>query len=264
MLRQAALLALLGLAGVWAGCGSSNSVSSTPPPTRTTPSPTPTPNPSTAPEAFFATLFNSVGAVRTPAGQVTVDAAANHGAGNVQLTNGVALTTTQVLQFCPFAGAFGDCITIPVTPAPAGSNFQFPSTGSFAGIFHVIEGGQETFVGAMGGTAGVSFRAALLPASSITFGIGQIVGAAPISSGSVSITGQTMQVIIDGTTPNQTFGVSICSILGTINCQTLGSVTSNATGSVSGNVTSVPSGFAGVVLISDSAGPEFISGFRVQ
>jgi hypothetical protein len=274
MLRKAALLAAVCLAGIWSGCGSSNSGMSTPTPTRTTPSPTPTPNPSTGPDSFFATLARTAAIGVVPAGQVTVDASANNGVGNVQISNGLGLTSTQALQFCPFGGSFINCITIPVTPATIGSNFQFPSTGAFSGVFQVLENGQQSLVTSMGGTTGVSFQAALLPVSTITFGIGTttgvntimgtLTGAAPISSGSVMVTGQTIHVVINGTTPSQTFSVSTCTAFGTSACQTVGSVVSNTTGSVVADVAPSPSGFAGVVLISDSAGAEFVSGFRVQ
>src|SRR5581483_1674027 len=51
-------------------------------------------------------------------------------------------------------------------------------------------------------------------------------------------------------------------LVGWSNSQALGSGTSNTAGSLVADVAPAPSGFAGVLLVSDSAGPEFVSGFR--
>jgi hypothetical protein len=112
------------------------------------------------------------------------------------------------------------------------------------------------------GSSGTNFRSALLPAATITGGINQTTGSAP-GGGSVVVTGTTAHLTLSGTTPNHTFGTAVCNSF-PAPCDALASVTTDAQGNASADVGSVqPAGWS-IFRVSDSAGAEFVSGFRVQ
>ena len=196
-------------------------------------------------------------------GQVMVDTAANNGAGNIRV-NGAGLSATQVLQFCPAGGSFNNCFGVPTTAATGVTNFQFANKGAFAGVFAVLDMGQQVDVGGSGNIAGVNFQSALLPAGSITGGIGQPAGNAPLASGSAVVTGSTLHLVLKGTTPGHGFTVSSCGVFGASSCTVVGNVTSDASGNLSADVPGATAGVGAVFVLSDSAGAEFITGFRVM
>jgi hypothetical protein len=206
----------------------------------------------------MATMFPAIGSL-PPRGQITVDTTANTGAGRIEI-DGKPLSSTGTLQFCPYAQPSG-CFAVPVTAGTGVSNFQFPKLGTFAGVFHAFDQGQE-FTSGFGEPAGVNFHAAWLPAASITGGVGETPGHAPLSSGSVSVTGSIIHMVLNGTTPNDTFLISFCSAFGPSGCTVIGQFTSGANGSATADVSQGSPVAAGLLMLRDSAGAEFISAFR--
>jgi hypothetical protein len=241
----------------FSGCGGvSNNMAKNPSPT-----PTPAPTPAATVDTYVATMFG-IGKTVASIGQVTLDMAANNGAGNIRL-NGAGLTATQVLQFCPAGGSFNNCSNISTTAGTGVTNFQFPSKGAFAGVFSVLDMGQQITVGGFGNIAGMNFQSALLQVASITGGIGQAAGNAPLASGSAVVNGSTLHVMLNGTTPSHSFTVSSCGVFGASSCTVVGSVTTDSSGNLSADVPGAGAGVGSVFVLSDNAGAEFITGFRV-
>ncbi len=266
-------LSIVLLTGVLlAGCGSVShrSPGMTPTPTPSpmpspSPSPTPSPTPSAA-DSFLAQIFLSVGKNPVSQGQITVDTVANNGAGNLQLNN-VGANLSLILQFCPYPQAFANCINVsPLTTDANGNaniNFQFPQKGAFSGEFQLVDMTGSQFAAAGTGAAGVNFRSALLPAGTITGGIAQPTGMAP-GIGALTVTGTTAHVTLTGTTPNATFNVAICGIFPQTPCAPLANVTTDMNGNASMDVGTVQTEGSDIFRLSDAAGVEFVSGFRVQ
>lgn len=252
------------------GCGGTTK-SATPTPTPTpgpTPSPgpmpSPTPSPST-PDSYMAVMFNDIPKVPAPVGQITIDSSTNDGTGNLQV-NGTFANRTIVLQFCPYPQELQNCsnVTSFMTDAQgaANVNFKFPQKGTFSGMFQLACGGEQCFVSGTG-SMGVNFKSAELPASSITGGINQTTGTAP-GSGAIVVNGTMAHLTLTGTTPNHQFGVALCSMFLSTACQTLASVTTDAQGNASADVGNVQPAGWNVFTVSDSAGVEFVTAFRVQ
>jgi len=225
----------------------------------TTPSPTPTPVATV--DTYLASMIG-IGKTVASIGQVTLDTAADNGAGSIRLS-GAALTASQALQFCPAGGSFNNCFNVPTTAGSGATNFQFPNKGAFAGVFAVLDMGQQIAVGGSGDIAGVNFQSALLQAASISGGIGQAAGNAPLASGSAVVNGSTLHVMLNGTTPGHSFTVSSCGVFGASSCTGVGTVTTDASGNLSADVPGATAGIGAVFVLSDSAGAEFITGFRV-
>ncbi len=73
----------------------------------------------------------------------------------------------------------------------------------------------------------------------------------------------TLRVKITGAKPNNSYSLQICLIENV--CRALGTVTSDAAGVVSATVdTGQWELFSGEVILSDSAGVEYISAFRAE
>ena len=258
LLVSFALFALSGCGGVSKTTAMNPSPTPTPTASPTpTGSPTPTPTPVVA-DAFVATMFPAIGSL-PPRGQVTVDTAANTGAGRIEI-DGKPLSATGTLQFCPYAQPNG-CFPVPVSAGTGGSNFQFPKPGPFTGVFHAVDQGQE-FTSGFGEPASVNFHAAWLPASTVTGGVGETPGNAPLASGSVTVTGTIVHIVLNGTTPNDTFLVSFCSAFGPSGCTVIGQFTSGANGSATADVSQGAPVAGGLLMLRDSAGVEFLSAFR--
>ena len=260
-LLSLALLALFGCGGV----SKTASVNPTPTP-MPTPSPTPTGSPTPTPtpvpaDAFLATMFPTVGRSSPPRGQITVDTTANTGSGRIEI-DGLPLTAAGIIQFCPYAQPNG-CFAVPFTAATGGSSFQFPRQGTFAGSFNVSDLAQVYFSG-FGLPSSVNFHSALLPASSITGGVGETPGTAPLASGTVTATGPNIHIVLNGTIPDHTFQVSFCNAFGPSSCTGIGQFTSGANGNAIDDVSLGAQGTDGFLLLRDAAGPEFISAFRVM
>ena len=259
VIRTAAASLLLGLALFVFGCGSVTNSSSNP-------TPSPSPNPSTSPDSYLTTVICCV-ISRNPVavGQATLDASANNGAGlwpSVGTGNGV----TMVLEFCPFSQSGQNCLNVVTYTAGGGNvNFTFPEKGAFAGEFIAFVNGNSTdpeVFTASGASSGLNFRSAMLPAGTITGGIGQATGHAP-GTGVMSASGTTAHLVLTATLANHMFQVSVCG-LDASHCRTLGSITTDAQGNASADVGTLQNQDNDVFLLSDSSGAEFISGFRVQ
>ena len=277
------LVTALCFAYLAAGCGSVSKSSPRPTPTPNvspspspsptvspspTPGPTASPTPSPTPDAFLATMFESIG--RTPAadGQVTVDTISNNGAGDLKLVGvGTGANTNFILEFCPYPRAFTGCTNLAAFATDAGGNasvnFQFAQKGSFAGQFAFLDMTGFDFAASSTGSSGVNFHAALLPARTISGGIGQTTGTAP-GSGLVTVNGTTAHVVLTGTTPNNTFSTAVCDLFPQTPCTPLANITTDANGNASVDVGTVQPPGPSIFRLSDAAGVEFVSGFRVQ
>src|SRR5205823_8590956 len=121
---------------------------------------------------------------------------------------------------------------------PAGNvNFTFPAKGTFTGDFVAYNTGDMSMpmlYTASGATSELNFRSAMLPAASITGGIGQATGSAP-GSGVLTATGTTPHLVLSSTLPNHTFQVAVCWV-STDRCRALGNITTDAQGSASADV----------------------------
>ncbi len=208
-------------------------------------------------------------------GTVTVDTTSNGGAGTLKLQLGSPVPpsgTPLTLLFCPYptnyqniAFNYQNCQVLLNFSSSAQStyseSFSMPK-GTWAGVFQVIENGVVFATGGMSTTSpGAGFQSAMLPAASVTGGIGMTVGP-DTGSGSMSTNATTLQINIAGALPSHPYNVQLCPIQGG-SCTTIGSLTSDASGNVAG---SLPTGnfpiFSGEVALSDSSGVEFISAFR--
>lgn len=280
-----ALLSLLLLtAFLFVSCGGSlNSASNSPaPPAASTPPPggggsggssggsgsgsgggtPPAPTAPSGPDTYLAQLFQVAERVAISEGHLTLNTAANDGAGNLQFERASTNTSNLVLQFCP-SKDLKNCFTIIPSLATdangnANVNFTFPQKGTFSGVFMIMLNGDQWGYAATG-NSGKNFQSALLPASSVTGGINQTTGAAQ-GSGSVVVNDTTAHLVLNQTTPNHTFNAEICAI----SCQSLAKITTDAQGNATADIPSIQPGGGSVFRLSDETGVQFVSAFRVQ
>ena len=268
---RAVLLVFIGLLLPLIGCGSgSKTISSTTTPstpTSSSPPTTPTPAPSNGPDSYLATMMLTIGKNPTNHGQVTIDTSANNGAGVLQLNN--ASFTNVELQFCS-QGVNSPCVNVASFSSDASGNanvnFMFPEKGTFAGVWQVVNNGCSSGcqdAASTIGDSGVGFKSAELPAGSITGGIGQATGSAA-GSGTITVTNSMAHLTLSGTTMNHTFHVALCGDPQGLGCASLSDVTSDSQGNVNADVGAIQPFGSSVFLVSDSAGVEFVSAFRVQ
>lgn len=275
-MRTVVLILFTGLLLFLAGCGSvSNNMQPTPTPTpmpspSPVPSPTPVPSPSPTPAAadvFLASWLNGIGRSPGPVGTIIVDSTANNGAGSTQI-NGLpgGGNSTFVLQFCPYP-SFSNCTNITSFTTDASNtanvNFTFPLKGTFSGAFTIIDASGFPDQSTGTGTAGISFKSALLPASTITGGINQTTGNSP-GFGSVAVTNSTAHITLTGALPNHTFTTAMCDVSTQTSCMALANITTNAQGNASADVGSVPLAGGSIFRVSDASGVQFVTAFRVQ
>ncbi|HEV3037940.1 MAG TPA: tetratricopeptide repeat protein [Candidatus Angelobacter sp.] len=263
MLRKAALILVTGISLAFLQCGGSSNTSST----ANAPSPNPGSTTPARPDSYLATVICCV-ISRSPTvvGQTTVDASANNGAGvwpSVGTSNGV----TMVLKFCPYnSQSVNNCLNVATYTSGGGNvNFTFPAKGAFAGSFLAFVNGDNTdeeVYTASGASSGLNFESAMLPAGTITGGIGQATGNAP-GSGVLTATSTTAHLTLTGTLANHTFQVSICG-LNASDCRFLSNITTDTQGSASADVGTLRNQDNDSFLVGDSSGVEFISAFRVQ
>ena len=238
-------------------------------PTSPTPAPMPMPGPNAAPDSYLATFICcNFSKNESAEGQITLDMAANNGAGNVTITNAggnVGANQPMILQFCPFPQNDTNCINVTSfttdSSGKANMNFMFPQKGTFAGAFQILNNGTQFLVTASGSTSAVNFQSALLPAGSITGGINQVTGSAP-GSGAATVTGTTAHLSLSGTFSNHTFQAAVCGINGS--CTMLSSVATDMQGNASADIAMLPPFDSVLFVVSDSSGTQFISAFRVQ
>jgi hypothetical protein len=196
-----------------------------------------------------------------------VDTSANNGAGNLQVSV-ESSNSTFSLQLCPFPQTqnLSNCINVTTFTSDAHNfanvNFTFPSKGTFAGIFAIIDSAGNLTEVASAGSTGMSYRSALLPAATITGGIGQTTGNSP-GIGSVVVNGTTAHVTLTGAFPSHTFTIARCPT-----CAPLGNITTDAQGNGSADGSALLPGnmFEGdpMFFVSDASGVQFVTAFRVQ
>jgi hypothetical protein len=261
--RTAPLVLFTGFLLFLAGCGSvSNNMRPTPTPTPM-PSPSPAPSPSPTPvqpDAFLASWLNNIGRNIGPVGTITLDTTANNGAGSTNLGGG---TATFVLQFCPYPQ--GACTNITaLNNNSTTTNFTFPMKGTFSGDFQIIDTtGFPVEVTGIGFSSGIQSNFALLPAATITGGIGQTTGNSP-GTGRATVTGSTAHITLAGAFPNHTFSNAVCVVSTAATCINLASITTDAQGSASADVGTVQMGAFNIFRVSDASGVQFVTAFRVQ
>ena len=224
---------------------------------------------SSAADSYLATIICcSVGKSQSAEGQITVDRTANDGTGTVQITNSggnVAANQNLVLQFCPYPQNYSNCVNVASfttdSSGKASANFTFPTKGTFAGAFQILNNGNQYLVTGSASTNAANFTAAELPAASVSAGINHATGNAP-GSGNVVVAGTTAHLALRGTTPSHAFQISVCGINGS--CNVLSTVASDAQGTVSADVT-LPQFDSVLFLVYEQTGEvDFISAFRAQ
>jgi hypothetical protein len=128
--------------------------------------------------------------------------------------------TTFTLQFCPYPQGLSNCTNItsfnPGASFVANVNFTFPMKGTFSGGFQIVDSTGTAIESAGNDTSGLSFKSALLPAATITGGIGQTTGNSP-GSGTAVVNGTTPHITLSGAFPNHTFTVALCDLFGQCN-----------------------------------------------
>ncbi|HLK54112.1 MAG TPA: hypothetical protein VKU42_11695, partial [Candidatus Angelobacter sp.] len=97
--------------------------------------------------------------------------------------------------------------------------------------------------------------------------IQQTTGNAP-GSGNIVMNGPDATITLTGTTPNHTFTTAVCSLFPTgpapAPCIALANVTTDAQGNATADVGPVQRDLFSIFQVSDSAGVEFITAFRIN
>ena len=196
-----------------------------------------------------------------------MDTTANDGAGKLQFIAIGEPNATLVLQFCPYPQGFIGCsnVTSLTTDAIGNANitFTFPQTGTFSGIFQLLQTNMAQLAATATGSSGTSFQSALLPAATISGGIQQTTGNAP-GSGRVLMTGTTAHITLTGTIPNHIFNTAVCSLFLQTACLPLADVTTDVLGNANINVGTVQPAGLSIFRVSDINGVQFVTAFRVQ
>jgi hypothetical protein len=261
--RLMSFLVVFTLSAVLISCGGTGTKSVTTSPTNPTPA---------TPDAFQTdySIIDHHGLVLGPFGTISIDMSANNGAGSI-VGQSPDLGVTQRLQFCPYLGANQNCFDLvsftPDNQGKVNASFTFPRMGTWAGTFLIIDpqGLKRGFSSeGRNSGSGTSFKATLLPASTITGGVGEITGSAPLTQGSAEVDGLTVNVKLTGTTANDKFSAKFCTASGPTDCMQLGSFTSDASGNATAALTMTSADFSGVLLVSDGNGVQFAGAFRVQ
>ena len=213
-----------------------------------------------------------VGRTNGVAGTVGVNAASNSGNIKLQLIGDCGGPNANlILDFWPFGGTSAQLVQIGTFTAnsdeTANATFQFPQKGNFAGFFQVYlqtPSGPSLCLGSgpNPSDSGQSYSTPLLPASSISGGIGAATGTAA-GSGKVAVTGNTASVSLSNATAGQNFTVNNCGAT-MQHCTAVGTLTADAQGNASGAFSMNGTGDGGNFALSDSAGVEYVSGFHVQ
>ncbi len=223
-------------------------------------------SPSTAPDNFFAVMYQFAGRYTIDSGSVAVDTSANNGAGTLLFNGGVA-NVAYKLQFCGWGSHFSACSDlVTFTPTANGQNesvaFTIPK-GAWSGFFQIWTQSSGSYANDdIGQRSGLNFSAAMLPASSVTGGTGMMNGS-DTGSGTLVINGTQAQLRIRGAKANQTYSLGSCSLDATP-CNVLTSVKSDASGNINATLDASKWGLPGLFALSDASGLEFVSGFRVQ
>jgi hypothetical protein len=242
------------------GCGGGSSAMSNPTPTTNTSPPAAATQ--TSSSAYTATIFaGGNGSSSQPQGTITVNAQSDNGNGTLHVT-GAQAASAYDLQFC----AQPD-ICKPITKFTTDTNgsanvtFQVPpgtsgTAGHYAGSFLLFQNGTVAYnSGADAQVSGVSFAAPLIP----------VLPENPPGGGSVSVSGQTLHVALNGVPPNLNYEVELCSFESVgLRCNSFGTVTVtvNAQGNGSRDYDIGAPTFVGFVLIKNQFNQQYESGFR--
>jgi hypothetical protein len=277
VLRKFIPLSVLVFLTLTIGCGSVSNNNPTPTPTPiasptptpvASPTPTPVASPTPTADALVAAMVEEEGRFAVQVGTLTLDTTANNGAGTLAMTGSTEISTAVVLQFCqfPVSTTAPSCLNLAsfTTDAKgAGTvNFTFPQPGTFAGLFQLSDALSGAFAASGPAIATNAFNSPLLPAGTVTSGIGTVTGHAP-GSGRVTFTFPTAHITLSGTTPNHTFTTAACG-LSTTGCTPLANITTDAQGNASADVGQPQPGGITNFTVSDADGVEFISAFRVN
>lgn len=220
-------------------------------------------------------------------GLITVNAAADNGAGALQL-KGAAASATYSLQFCPYtssmpSGSDDSCMPVQdfTTDAAGQANltFTFAKQGVWSGVFAAVRSNNAEFASGFNlpGT-GSQYRSALQQASSVTSGTGGInPGGDALRSGSVSVTDNTAHVVLQNATVSVTYSVVYCGDGGGSSCYQVGTVSTDSTGGGTAdiNLLSALGAFSppGIFRLDrsqplpnggDAGGVQFMTGFVVR
>jgi hypothetical protein len=224
-------------------------------------------------DKYQAAIFFLVGRSTAAVGNLDMNTISNDGSLTLQTDGDCGGANVGfVLAFRPF-GTLPSQPEIQVGTLSADANsklsgsLQFPQKGNFAGVFEIelqnfsgpdfcMSTGPDPF------SPTLSYSAPLLPASSISGGIGATTGMAT-GNGMVSLTGNSAQVSLTSAAAAHNFSVAWCGSTMN-NCTDLGTLTTDAQGIASGSFSMAGTGTGGSFVLSDSAGVEYISGFHVQ
>lgn len=282
--RIASSLLAMSLVVALIACGSTSNTSttSTTSPSTTTPgtssttppssNPTPPPPPAPAPDNYQADMTFLVGNTNGVAGTIALNATSNSGNINLQLTSVCGGPNANlILDFGPFGDPAARQIQVGTftadSNAKATATLQFPQKGNFAGIFVVdsqtVNGPSQCLgSGPNPFSSTQSYSTPLLPASSVSGGVGATTGTAS-GSGRVTVTGLTANVSLSGAAAAQNFTVNDCGI-SMQHCVAIGTLTTDAQGNASGAFSMNGTFSGGSFVLTDSAGVEYVSGFHVQ
>ena len=205
-------------------------------------------------------------------GTVSVD---SKGVVTTQLT-GATASTTYTLQFCPAPGQNYTCFSVGEVATDgtgaATKDMTFPKSGAWAGDFQLMLGGTEQFTTQVAsGIPSPVFAAQLEPSKTTNGnGVGPTGTQDPLTSGTITISGTTLTVTLNGAPPNSSYGATECPLFSGSSCFALsdptGTKTSFATDG-NGNATFqvMQDGSAGDIFFIDapSGRAGFVGGFKI-
>ncbi len=257
------------------GCGGNASprATSTPTPTPTPTSPMPTPPAPTPPATppggtsgtvqFQVTLHNMSGGTN-PMGSASVT---TNGDVAIQLTGGSAGASYNV-NFCLFPATIylDNCMTnLATIVSDSGGNgqvsFHFPKSGTWAGIFRIMNG-TSIFAETSGDNTTFSSSGMQLEPATTTNpqGAGQ-TGTQDPGSGTVSAAGGTAHVVLTGAVANASYGAIVC-YMGGSSCYSMGTVNTDAGGNGTADLKISGAGIA-VFEVERNNAAGFVTGFKV-
>lgn len=232
-----------------------------------------TTGPCGSPAQYRVSLFN-VASENQIQGEILVDTT---GAVTAKV-QGAAATTTFAFQFCPAGKLYSSCIALGNITTDASGNasltITFPQSGSWAGDFQLAAGGTTQYqTDVVPDQSSAVYVGTLQPASTVNgkgiYQYGAPGPQDPLTSGTVTVSGTTVQVQMTGTAPNSTYAAGECplffgsSCYELVNSQNQSGFTTDGNGNVIFSVLQdgVPGDIFDVGQLADHAG--FVAGFNV-
>jgi hypothetical protein len=268
------------------GCGSSNtnSTSAAPGPSTATSSPAPggsgtggTGGGSSTAQIQYSAAIDDATSHST--GQITLDTT-----GKGALALKTTPSSTVAVNWCNYPGSTG-CLSVGAFTSDSSGNvnagFTFPAHGNFAGVFTLTAGTTQFSAGWNIPNGGAPFQALMLPAGSISAGLGQDgvqigIGNDPIAGGSVTIAADSSiaHFVVQGALPNSNYPATFCTNRGSSSCFALGVLITDGSGNatwdndLSKDAITPTTGLSGVFFLHRQTDPqhapyEFVSGFKV-